>query len=152
MMARRSSRTAHRKILFQGGAMGTMREAMFEGQRLPLSTLARQHGLAWAINGVTVKDHAHAPLLTFKRGGHYVLAMNNETAWPHPIHLHGHLFRVIARDGKPTRYREWADTVLMGPRERVDIAFVADNPGDWMFHCHILARQHGGMMTTFRVA
>ncbi|MDP1718477.1 MAG: multicopper oxidase family protein [Burkholderiales bacterium] len=145
------ARAVRHDILFQGGAMGTLREAELEGKRLPLSTLARQHGLAWAINGITVKEHAHAPLLTFKRGASVVLAMNNETSWPHPIHLHGHVFRVIARDGRPTRYREWADTVLMGPRERVDIAFVADNPGDWMFHCHILAHQHGGMMTVFRV-
>ncbi len=35
--------------------------------------------------------------------------------------------------------------------KRVDIAFVADNPGNWMLHCHILAHQHGGMMTIFRV-
>ena len=85
------------------------------------------------------------------RGGHYVLAMRNATAWPHPIHLPGHVFRVIARDGRPTRYREWADTVLMAPREAVDIAFVADNPGDWMFHCHVLDHQASGMMSCIRV-
>ncbi len=52
---------------------------------------------------------------------------------------------------KPTRHREWQDTVLMGPRERAEIAFVADNPGDWMFHCHILEHQAGGMMGVIRV-
>jgi FtsP/CotA-like multicopper oxidase with cupredoxin domain len=40
----------------------------------------------------------------------------------------------------------------MGPRERVDIALVADNPGDWMFHCHILEHMEGGMMAVIRVA
>jgi FtsP/CotA-like multicopper oxidase with cupredoxin domain len=68
------------------------------------------------------------------------------------MHLHGHAFRVIGRDGRPTRYREWQDTVLMAPRERVEIAFVADNPGDWMFHCHILEHQAAGMMGVIRVA
>ena len=42
--------------------------------------------------------------------------------------------------------------MLIAPKERVEIAFVADNPGDWMFHCHILEHQLGGMMGTLRVA
>jgi len=42
--------------------------------------------------------------------------------------------------------------VLLSRREKVEIAFVADNPGDWMFHCHLLKRQAGGMMAVFRVA
>ena len=72
--------------------------------------------------------------------------MNNETAWWHPMHLHGHAFRVLSRNDTPTRLREWQDTVLMAPREKIEIAFVADNPGDWMFHCHILQHQESGMM------
>lgn len=139
------------EIVFEGGAMGGLREAVFEGERLPLAQLAREHHVAWTVNGVAVKGHAHAPLLTLTRGGHYVLAMRNDTAWHHPIHLHGHVFRVIAVDGEPTRHREWRDTVLMHPRGRVDIAFVADNSGDWMFHCHVLAHQAGGMMAMLRV-
>ena len=109
----------------------------------------------WAINGVAVPagDMAHMkPILTLARGKSYVLAINNKTAWYHPIHLHGNSFRVITRNGQPTRYREWRDTVLMPPRERADIAFVADNPGDWMFHCHILDHQEGGMMSVIRIA
>ena len=146
------ARAQRHSIVFEGGAMGALREAEFEGERVPLATLVRQHHLAWTINGVAVSEHVHEPMLTLDRGSHHVLAMRNETAWPHPIHLHGHVFRVIARNGRPTRYREWADTVLMAPRESVDIAFVADNPGDWMFHCHILAHQAGGMMGLIRVA
>ena len=49
------------------------------------------------------------------------------------------------------RHREWRDTVLMAPRERIDIAFVADNPGDWMCHCHILEHMAGAMMAVVRV-
>lgn len=44
-----------------------------------------------------------------------------------------------------TRDRERRDTVLLPPRETTDIASVADNPGDWTFHCHILDHQDGGM-------
>ena len=67
------------------------------------------------------------------------------------MHLHGQSFRVITRNGQPTRHREWQDTVLMAPEERVEIAFVADNPGDWMLHCHILEHQAAGMMGIIRV-
>jgi FtsP/CotA-like multicopper oxidase with cupredoxin domain len=112
-------------------------------------------GAMWAINGVGVAhdDMRHMkPVLTLERGKSYVLAIDNRTAWFHPIHLHGHSFRVVTRNGKRTRYREWRDTVLMPPRERAEIAFVADNPGDWMFHCHILDHQEGGMMSVIRVA
>jgi FtsP/CotA-like multicopper oxidase with cupredoxin domain len=133
--------------------MGRMREATLDGERMPLQRLARERGVVWAINGVAMKDHghAHAPLLTLKRGAHCLLAIKNDTAWPHPMHLHGHVFRVLSRDGKPARYREWRDTTLLAPGETVDIAFVADNPGEWMFHCHILDHQHAGMMATLRV-
>ena len=84
--------------------------------------------------------------------GDFFNFLHNNTAWDHPIHLHGHSFRVVSRDGRPTRFREWQDTLLMAPRERAEIAFVADNPGDWMFHCHILEHQAGGMMGVIRVA
>jgi len=146
------ARAERHEILFQGGAMGSVRDALFQGERVTLARLAREHHLAWVVNGAAVKGHAHAPLLSLKRGGHYVLDLINETAWHHPIHLHGHVFRIIARDGAPTPLREWADTVLMAPRERVEIAFVADNPGHWMLHCHVLAHQAGGMSAVLRVA
>jgi FtsP/CotA-like multicopper oxidase with cupredoxin domain len=59
---------------------------------------------------------------------------------------------VIRRNGRPTPHREWQDTVLTAPRETVEVAFVADNPGDWMIHCHILDHQAGGMSAVLRVA
>ncbi|HYE41654.1 MAG TPA: multicopper oxidase family protein [Ramlibacter sp.] len=135
-------RSAERQeVLFTGGMMGNMR-----GMR---------RGMAWAVNGVAsgCGDGASAfdPLFVLRRGRSYVLELVNETAWHHPIHLHGHSFRVLTRNGAPTRHREWLDTVLLDPRERAEIAFVADNPGDWMFHCHVLEHQAGGMMACIRV-
>ena len=108
-------------------------------------------GKAWAVNGVVATGHVHDPVLTLDLGRSYVLALHNDTAWHHPIHLHGHSFRVISRNGLPTRRSEWQDTVLLDPRERADIAFVADNLGDWMLHCHILEHQAAGMMSVLRV-
>jgi FtsP/CotA-like multicopper oxidase with cupredoxin domain len=129
-----------------GGMMGgTMREMMGGMMR------GMQHSGIWAINGVAATGHVMEPFLRLQRDRSYVLAMRNDTAWHHPMHLHGHAFRVIARNGAPTEYREWRDTVLMAPHESVDIAFVADNPGDWMFHCHILEHQAAGMMGVIRV-
>jgi FtsP/CotA-like multicopper oxidase with cupredoxin domain len=113
------------------------------------------HDASWAINGMSMTGDGHAgmaPLLTLERGRSYVLTMRNDTAWWHPMHLHGHSFRVLNRNGAPVPHRQLADTVLIRPRETVDIAFVADNPGDWMLHCHVADHQMSGMMTILRVA
>ncbi len=133
---------AQHRIVFGGGMMGAMPSQ-------------REHkGLYWTVNGKPVHDdgHRHAPLLTLVRGRSYALELVNETSWHHPIHLHGHVFRVLSRDGKLNPLREWRDTVLLDPDSRAEIAFVADNPGDWMFHCHVLEHQATGMMAVVRVA
>jgi FtsP/CotA-like multicopper oxidase with cupredoxin domain len=138
------------QVTLGGGMMGSMRMAMMDGKQADIRTLMH-NGLVWAINGVAAKGHVHDPLLTLERNRSYVLELVNDTMWPHPVHLHGHSFRVITRDGTPTKYREWQDTVLLSRQERAEIAFVADNPGDWMIHCHILEHQAGGMMGVIRV-
>jgi FtsP/CotA-like multicopper oxidase with cupredoxin domain len=139
------------QVVLGGGMMGSMRSAQMDGRQADIRTLMH-NGLVWAINGVAAKGHVHDPILTFERDRSYVLELVNDTAWPHPMHLHGHSFRVITRNGEPTQHREWLDTVLLLARERAEIAFVADNPGDWMFHCHILEHQAGGMMAAVRVS
>ena len=58
---------------------------------------------------------------------------------------------VLTRNGQAVPYGEWRDMTLLDPGERVEIGFVADNPGDWMIHCHILEHQEAGMMGTIRV-
>jgi FtsP/CotA-like multicopper oxidase with cupredoxin domain len=108
-------------------------------------------GQIWTLNGQSVMNHHHAPLLTLVRGRSYVFTFNNDTAWHHPMHLHGMAFRVLTRNGQAVPYGEWRDTTLLDPGERVEIGFVADNPGDWMIHCHILEHQEAGMMGTIRV-
>src|SRR5262249_1877144 len=59
------------------------------------------HGASWAINGTSMTGDGHAgmaPLLTLQRGRSYRLRMHNDTAWWHPMHLHGHSFRVLTRN------------------------------------------------------
>jgi FtsP/CotA-like multicopper oxidase with cupredoxin domain len=138
------------EVVLSGGMMGGMRSAVVGGQSMNMRDMLRR-GLAWAINGVAALEHVHQPMAVLARGRTYVLDMRNDSVWWHPMHLHGHVFRVLSRDGRPTRHREWQDTVLVMPRERVEVAFVADNPGDWMFHCHVLEHQAGGMMGVVRV-
>jgi FtsP/CotA-like multicopper oxidase with cupredoxin domain len=137
-----------------GGMMdgGMMDGGMMDGEMMERMMQGMRHDGVWTVNGVSASGHVMEPMLTLSRGRGYLLALHNDTAWHHPIHLHGHSFRVVSRDGRPTRYREWQDTVLMAPDERVEVALVADNPGDWMIHCHILEHQAAGMMGVIRVA
>jgi FtsP/CotA-like multicopper oxidase with cupredoxin domain len=143
-------RAGRHEVLFEGGMMGGLRRAMVAGHRADMREMMK-HRVVWAVNGVAAVGHALEPVATVARGGACLLELRNDTRWHHPIHLHGHSFRVLSRNGKPTARREWQDTVLLQPEERAEIAFVADNPGDWMLHCHILEHQAAGMMAVLRV-
>ncbi len=143
------------ELVMEGGAMGGLQTAIYKGETLTGRELARGHGMFWSFNGVVhppmkYGDPSH-PMFTFKKGESVILAIRNDTAFAHPIHLHGHTFRVLTRNGKPDPDRPWQDTVLLTVDGEVEIAFVADNPGDWMLHCHILEHQKSGMMGHFRV-
>ncbi|MBX3610498.1 MAG: multicopper oxidase family protein [Hydrogenophaga sp.] len=117
---------------------------------------AKEADPAWTINGVahTGDHHAHhAPAFGVTQGQSVRLIFENPTAWWHPLHLHGHHMRVLARNGTPLAdATAWRDTVLLSPGDRVEVAFVADNPGRWLIHCHVLEHHAGGMGTTFEVA
>jgi FtsP/CotA-like multicopper oxidase with cupredoxin domain len=138
------------EITLGGGMMGTMAGAVMDGRWHDIRSMMHA-GAVWAINGIAATGHVMEPLVTVEHGQSVVFSIKNETAWPHPMHLHGHAFRVLSRNGSPTHYREWQDTVLLERDEQVEIAFVGDNPGDWMFHCHILEHQASGMMCVVRV-
>jgi FtsP/CotA-like multicopper oxidase with cupredoxin domain len=164
------ARAVRHRMVFQGGMGGMMGGGMggmmgsgmggMMGSGMGMGGMAgggtgmRGGGHAWTINGkaATEDDHAHAPLITLKRGTSCVLELVNDTNWWHPIHLHGHAFEILSRDGRPAPRALVADTSLLPPRSRAEVAFVADNPGDWMFHCHVLEHQASGMMGTIRVA
>lgn len=136
------------ELRLQGGMMGGGAMMGTGGM------MGMRGGASWAINGTSMTGDGHAgmpPLLTLQRGRSYVLTMRNETAWWHPMHLHGYSFQVLSRNGRAVPHRQWADTVLLPPKESAEIAFVADNPGDWMLHCHVTDHQVSGMMTVLRV-
>ncbi len=81
----------------------------------------------------------------------------NEGELFHPMHLHQFPQLVYARDGIPLDHPYWADTLTVGPGERYSVLFHADNPGAWVWHCHILSHVeresgHFGMLTAVVVA
>jgi FtsP/CotA-like multicopper oxidase with cupredoxin domain len=102
---------------------------------------------AWSINNIVWNKDV--PPLPIAKGERVELVMINRTSMPHPMHLHGHEFQVVEIDGKrfPGAVR---DTVLVPPGRRVVVAFDANNPGLWAFHCHLLYHLDAGMFTTLQ--
>ena len=126
-----------------------------ENSGLGLDSLCLPQRTFWAINGKSWSGQSHQlkppPLAELKLGKSYVFELFNGTPHQHPIHLHGHTFRVL-KSSKGEITQHLADTVLVAPKERVEIGFTADNPGEWMMHCHIIEHQETGMMGYVRVA
>ena len=135
----------------QGGA-GMHRQNMpAMGMEIDLEAMAKR-GRFRAINGVDAgHDAMPEPMMAVALGRTVVMAMHNHTEWDRPMHLHGQSFRVLTRNGRPLGRAEWRDTVLLAPHDSVEVGFVADNPGTWMFHCHILEHQMTGMTTVITV-
>jgi FtsP/CotA-like multicopper oxidase with cupredoxin domain len=107
-------------------------------------------GSAWQFNKKAGDGHSGKPLFSVKRGTPVVLTIRNETAWPHAMHVHGHHFRTLFPfdDGWDPF---WLDTSLVDARKVQRIAMVADNPGKWMIHCHMIEHQMAGMAGWFEV-
>lgn len=94
--------------------------------------------------------------LTVRQGEKVRVRIINAGYESHFMHTHSHRFLIVARDGNPVRDPVVQDTVEVGPGQRVDILFEADNPGVWPFHCHNLLHVSsdniypGGMLTFIR--
>ena len=128
-------------MAMEGGAMGRMSRAMMNGRSMGFREMAGQ-GQFWALAGqVGMTD---TPFASLDRGETVRLRLTNDTAFPHAMHLHGMHFRKVAGDGTLGPMR---DTILSYPDELLEIAFVADNPGKWLFHCHMLGHAASGMTT-----
>lgn len=107
----------------------------------------------WAINRVPWPGDTSdptAPLAELKLGKSYIFNLENLTPHLHPIHLHGMNFKVLSSSSRPVSPLI-SDTYLVLPDEKVQLALVADNPGDWVLHCHIIEHQKTGMTSYVRV-
>ena len=133
------------RLNIEGGAMGRMQTAILDGERKSFRELVAVNEY-WAFNGTV--GMPETPLADLARGQTVKLAINNDTFFPHAMHLHGMHFREIGEDGTLGPLR---DTITMFRGETRTVAFVADNPGDWLFHCHMLSHAASGMMTRIRV-
>ncbi|CTQ55271.1 Multicopper oxidase mco [Roseibium album] len=120
----------------------------------PQSSLCGTLGYSfWSINRTAWPGDLPGPfdpLATFKLGKTYILRLRNETPNAHPIHLHGVSFQLL-RSNKRNIPPLVTDTALLLSEETMDVALVADNPGDWAFHCHVIEHQKTGLAGFLRI-
>ncbi len=104
-----------------------------------------KRGNWFTINGRIVPD---VPEYVVHRGDIVEWEIANTSLVAHPMHLHGHHWLVMSRNGVPaTGSPWWVDSLEINPGERYVLRMVADNPGVWMFHCHNLPHAKSGLMT-----
>src|SRR5205814_1214744 len=101
---------------------------------------------SWGVNG---KRDMLGTLFEVRQGERVEVTLVNKTMMAHPMHLHGHYFKIVAIG--PTRIDgALRDTILVPPKAQVTIMFDADNPGSWAFHCHHLYHMNAGMMAIMK--
>lgn len=105
--------------------------------------------MVYTING---KTYPNTKPIDVKKGDRVKIKLvNRDMMNDHPIHLHGHTFQVLSKNGKLLKGSPiYKDTLNLKPGEKYDIAFLADNPGIWMLHCHELHHASAGMVTEVR--
>lgn len=104
----------------------------------------------FTLNGLAFPD---TKPLEVKQGDRVRIRLINASAsTTHPIHLHGHQFKIVAEDGNPVpeAAQLTKNTLSLNPGETYDIELTANNPGVWAFHCHELHHAGSGMVTLFR--
>ena len=101
-------------------------------------------GLWWTVNGQLFPD---VPMYVVAEGDVVRMTIENTSGEVHPMHLHGHHALVVSRDGvEATGSPWWVDSLNVEDGETYVIAFVADNPGIWMDHCHNLPHVSEGLL------
>ena len=101
-------------------------------------------GMWWSINGHL---YPNVPMFVVREGDVALVHIENRSSEVHPMHLHGHRMVVLARNGvAATGSPWWVDSLNVAANESYDVAFVANNPGIWMDHCHNLKHAADGMV------
>ncbi len=109
-----------------------------------LGFLDGRPGLWWTVNGHSFPD---MPMFVVAEGDVVRMHIANQSGTAHPMHLHGHHAVVLRRNGTPTTGSPWwVDSLNVAVGESYDIAFVADNPGIWLDHCHDLPHATEGLV------
>ncbi|HLP12365.1 MAG TPA: multicopper oxidase domain-containing protein [Flavobacteriales bacterium] len=97
----------------------------------------------WSINNKTVSE---TDQILIKKGENVRIIMYNNSMMRHPMHLHGHFFRVVNAHGEYSPLKNVLDIM---PMETDTIEFAGTESGDWFFHCHILYHMMSGMGRIF---
>ena len=139
-----------RAILCPGHADTCSESLLRDGQTFAPMPMTGMEPNFFTING---KAFPATEELTVKKGERVRLRLIGIGQFIHPMHLHGIPFKIVATDGHAVRESAQLtkDTVSVAPGERYDIEFVATEPGQWMFHCHILDHAEAGLMSTVDV-
>lgn len=93
----------------------------------------------WTLDGKTFSE---ADMINVRKGEKVRFTFINDSMMHHPMHLHGHFFRLVTSAGK---FSPMKHTIDVPPMTSHTIEFVADEPGDWMMHCHVLYHLAIGM-------
>ncbi|MBP0726847.1 multicopper oxidase family protein [Bacillus sp. RG28] len=111
-----------------------------------LGTSMKGNSMQYTINK---KSFPNIPPLIVKKGDLVKVTLKNTSMMDnHPMHLHGHFFQILSKNGIPvTGSPIIKDTLSLKPGEEYVVAFKADNPGNWMFHCHDLHHAAAGMVS-----
>lgn len=113
---------------------------------VPLHLTGDMLRYVWSINGETITENSTIPV---KRGEILRIELINDTMMHHPMHLHGHFFRLLMPDGADPRFAPLKHTVDVPPMSRRIIEFYANEDRDWLFHCHLLYHHKAGMGRVF---
>ncbi|MBK1833540.1 multicopper oxidase domain-containing protein [Roseibacillus ishigakijimensis] len=97
----------------------------------------------WSFNGKTLAEESTIPV---RQGEVLRISLVNDTMMHHPLHLHGHFFRLLNGQGARSPLKHTVDVPPMG---RQTIEFLANEEGDWFFHCHLLYHMDAGMARVF---
>jgi FtsP/CotA-like multicopper oxidase with cupredoxin domain len=101
-------------------------------------------GFWWTINGKLFPD---VPMFHVAEGDVVRMTITNDSGDVHPMHLHGHHAVVLSRNGTAaTGSPWWVDSLNVADGDTYEIAFLADNPGIWMDHCHNLDHARDGLV------
>jgi FtsP/CotA-like multicopper oxidase with cupredoxin domain len=136
-------------LVIEGGEKGGLTGAELNGEHKDLRGLL-EAGMAWAFNGVA--GAGGAPLATFALGATVIITADNRTAFAQPLHIHGHVWREVERDGLALAGEPFRDTAVVAARTTAKFAMVADNPGTWAVQSLVAERADGGLVTAFVVA
>ena len=113
-----------------------------QADRLYRQTLSGgMHSPYWTINNQVYPD---TDQLTVRENQKVRLSYGNHSMMAHPMHLHGHFFRV-ANPNLPSERWIFKDTLIVERMQRLDVEFLADNPGKWFHHCHHAYHMEAGM-------